>query len=208
VDEARNLIVERFLAHKDLQYLFMVDSDMVFAPPTLERLAGRLVLGSIDMVGALCFCRGRPIVPSLFRNVIRITWKVSRTWPWIYRREWLGVQVEETHAWLAAHPEAQVERPTVLNPAPDDALRPADATGAACVLIPRDVFKVLRKPYFKRDRIKGGEDFYFFQNARHAGFKLWIDRSVIAFHGYGDQAIGPLDFIGSSAAYGLRDGMA
>lgn len=206
VDEARNMIVERFLAHDDLQFLWMLDSDMVFAPQTLERLAGRLDLGHVDMVGALCFCRYRPVVPSLFRDVTKKGWKRAKAWPYLYRREWLRVQVEETYQWLEAHPEAQAEAPVVLDPAPADAMVPADSTGGACVLIPRKVFETMRRPWFRRDDVKKGEDFFFFQKARHLGFKLWIDRSAIVFHSWGDQAIGPKDFIGNVAAWGLPNG--
>lgn len=196
VDEARNIIVERFLAHPDkLQWLWMLDSDAAFAATTLERLASRLEPGRVDMVSALCFCRYTPVVPSLFRGVTKRTLRWSRHWPFVYVREWLRIQIEETLAWLEAHPEAQVREATVLDPAPEDAMIPADSTGCHCVLFPRAVFEVVARPWFKRDGIKRGEDFFFMQRVRHAGFKLWVDRSAIVWHGYGDQGIGPLDFV-------------
>lgn len=206
VDEARNMIVDRFLAHPDhLQHLLMIDSDMKFAAATLERLAGRLKPGEVDIVSALCFCRYAPIVPSIFRGVTKRTVKWSKTWPWIYVREWLLVQIKETHAWLDAHPEAVVSEPTILDPVPADAMTPADATGAACVLFPRRAFEIVPRPWFKRDAAKRGEDFYFFQRARKAGLKLWVDRSAIVFHNYGDQALGPLDFMADMGVWQIAD---
>lgn len=206
VDEARNTIADRFLAHPDkLQWLWMLDSDAAFAALTLERLASRLQPGHIDMVSALCFCRYQPIVPSIFRGVTKRTLKWSRRWPFVYTREWLRIQVEETLAWLEAHPEAVVREPTVLDPAPTDAMVPADSTGAHCVLFPRSVFEVVSRPWFVREGRKKGEDFFFFQKARHAGFHLWVDRSVIVWHGYGDQGIGPLDFMGDMATWTVAD---
>lgn len=206
VDEARNMIVERFLAHPDqLQWLLMLDSDMRFAAGTLERLASRLQPGYVDIVSGLCFCRYAPIVPSLFRGVTKRTLKWSRAWPYVYVREWLRVQIEETVEWLNAHPEAQVMAPTILDPAPADAMVPADATGAACVLFPRRAFELVPRPWFKRDAAKRGEDFFFFQRARHVGLKLWVDRSVLVFHNYGDQALGPLDFLADMGVWQVAD---
>jgi len=57
----------------------------------------------------------------------------------------------------------------------------ARATGLACLLVKREVFEGLKRPWFiiKRDeedirRVREGEDFYFTSKATEAGFKLKI----------------------------------
>ena len=75
VDEARNEVVRKFLAHPEAEYLLFIDSDMVFHPHSLARLASRLDrmgnrLGQqVDMVAALTFTRCLPPVPTVFRGV-------------------------------------------------------------------------------------------------------------------------------------------
>ena len=204
VDEARNEIVKRFLAKEDLQYLLMMDSDMVAHPASLARLAQRLGQPGVDMVGALCFTRYRPPVPSLFAGVSRKQWRLQKEWPFLYRRDWLWVQIEETYNWLHMHPEAQAKDPIVLDPAPEDSMVIAHATGGAFCLFKRECFATISPPWFKRDDLKKGEDFHYFQRARRAGLKLWIDRSVIVHHMWGDQALGPLDFLAYQEQRGLR----
>jgi len=193
VDEARNQIVERFLAKPELEYLLMVDSDMVFAPQSLTRLAYRIEpeirLGcglddQVDMVAALTFTRYSPPCPTIFRGVDRVE----------NGHEYLYIQIEETLEWLEKWPAAQ-ECPTVLPGVPLDAMVRADATGCAFVLFSRRVFEAIPAPWFVRDGLKRGEDLYYFERARKAGFRLWVDRSVVVGHQWGEQFIGPQDFI-------------
>jgi len=191
VDEARNEVVRRFLAYPECEYLLFVDSDMVFHPYSLARLASRLDrvgnrLGQqADMVAALTFTRCLPPVPTIFRGVAGIE----------NGRERLYIQMDETLEWLEKYPAAQ-QCPTVLPGIPLDALVPADATGCAFVLISRYVFENIEPPWFVRDGLKRGEDVGFFAKARDAGFKLWIDRSVVVGHEWGGGAyIGPRDFM-------------
>jgi hypothetical protein len=191
VDEARNAMAEKFLSHPDAEYLLMVDSDMVFHPRSLERLVSRLDraganrLGQqVDMVGALAFTRCMPPVPTVFRDVAGVENSQER----------LYIQMDETLSWLKKHPAAQ-ECPTVLPGIPLDAMVPADATGCAFILYSRYVFEHIQPPWFVRDGLKRGEDFHFFQTARHRGFRLWIDRSVVVGHEHGDSFIGPKDFM-------------
>lgn len=65
----------------------------------------------------------------------------------------------------------------------------ADATGAGCLLIHRDVFdKITGEPAFRwfQHEFEGthmfGEDFTFCRRARSAGFQLYIDTAVKAGH--------------------------
>jgi hypothetical protein len=60
----RNLLVERFLRAPDLQWLCMIDSDMVVPPDTVQRL---LATGK-EIVGALSFERNPPYVLGAVRG--------------------------------------------------------------------------------------------------------------------------------------------
>ena len=62
-----------------------------------------------------------------------------------------------------------------------------DATGAGCLLINRKVFENIEKPYFLTPCNDEGfvistEDIYFFRKAIKAGFKVHVDRSIVAGH--------------------------
>lgn len=63
----RNGIVKKFLAYGDADWLWFVDTDMVFEPDTLERLLQYADPVEAPIVGGLCFAfdEGR-IVPTLY----------------------------------------------------------------------------------------------------------------------------------------------
>lgn len=52
---ARNLIVERFLAEQRAPWLWMLDTDMVFAADTLDRLVAAADSRTRPIMGALCY---------------------------------------------------------------------------------------------------------------------------------------------------------
>ena len=64
----------------------------------------------------------------------------------------------------------------------------ARATGASCLLVKREVFEKLKRPWFmikrKKDGVaaKEGEDFYFTSRATAAGFKLHIHTAYDVDH--------------------------
>jgi len=87
----------------------------------------------------------------------------------------------------------------LIEPRPDDALLEVKRTGMHCFLAHRDVFEAIEPPWFRYHEDRGvgnsGEDFYFCEKVREAGFPLYIDRSVIAGHSAGARSIGALDFV-------------
>lgn len=60
--------------------------------------------------------------------------------------------------------------------------------GASCLLVKREVFEKLEKPYFKfifnedGSSTRQGEDLYFCTKVKEAGFEIWADTSVICKH--------------------------
>lgn len=57
-----------------------------------------------------------------------------------------------------------------------------DATGAGCLLIHRNVFKQLRKPYFLDPPYSNSEDFYFCEKLKEKGIALYVDTDVVLTH--------------------------
>lgn len=186
VDEARDVIVRSSLERGN-EWLLLVDADMGFHPQSWARLVERTKQDkSIKMISGLCVTRYIPPVPTVFGEVTRIRED---------GREFLHVDIAETFEWLLNHPEAVEECPTVMDPSPADALVKKNGSGAAFLMVHRDVFEAVEGPWFVRDELKKGEDFYFFQNARKAGFQLWIDRSVLLGHEWAAQYAGVMDFL-------------
>lgn len=69
-----------------------------------------------------------------------------------------------------------------------------DACGGGCLLIKKEVFEKLKKPYFQyipkgEDTLRKGEDLYFCEKAKKAGFKIYCDTSVKCGH-IGTKVVG------------------
>jgi hypothetical protein len=107
-------------------------------------------------------------------------------------------RLRETCQWFYQHEEAIKFGPQVLEPRPDDALYRVDFTSTGCTLIHRSVLEAMKDPWFVKDvgELKDqGEDRYFFENARAAGFDGYVDRSCIAGHMRTDVSTGVVDFM-------------
>lgn len=188
-DVARNLLVERCL-EGDWQWLWFVDADMCFKPETLVRLNSR----KKPLIAGLCFTRVLPPAPAAYRGITRYT---EEGWPY-YR-----VQFEEILEFLEARgAELKADEPAAILEDGPDALERYDASGGACLLIHRSVLEAIEPPWFQYtydDRMVG-EDFYFYLKAKEAGFQLWIDRTVIVGHAFGEQYIGGMTYAAYMAA--------
>jgi hypothetical protein len=196
VEQARNLLIERFL-QSPCRWLLFVDRDAVLHPMTVIRLMS----WNAPIVAALSFARTEPPTPTVYAGAQPA---VASDPPVIvagldlvgYRVNW-----EETRGWLLAHPELRSNDPVILAERPDDALAPVDFTGMHCTLIRRDVLERLRPgPWFERVHPIGGprgagEDYYFCRMAARAGFQTYVDRSVQAGHLAGDRSVGGLAFL-------------
>lgn len=69
----------------------------------------------------------------------------------------------------------------------EDKLIEVDACGAGILLIKREVFKKLKRPFFQyevygEETSRKGEDFYFCEKAKEAGFSIYCDTSVLCGH--------------------------
>jgi GT2 family glycosyltransferase len=76
-----------------------------------------------------------------------------------------------------------------------DSLIEIDSCGGGCLLIKAEVFKKLKRPYFQyvpkgENNPRKGEDFYFCEKAKEAGYKIFCDTSIICKH-IGKKYVGP-----------------
>jgi hypothetical protein len=190
VEQARNLLVERFLK-TPADWLLMVDRDAVLHPQT----ALRLMSWNEPIVAALAFTRNTPPMPTVFAEPS--PYDVAHGSQIVgYRVQW-----EETRTWVAAHVELHEDGAAMMDDRPDDALVRVDFTGMHCTLIRRDVLEGLCPgPWFERVHPIGGprgagEDYYFCRKAAEAGYATYVDRSVQAGHLAGERSIGGLAFL-------------
>jgi GT2 family glycosyltransferase len=182
-----NEAVRIFLDDTTDDWLLSWHSDVVGDPQTLMRLLS----WEKPLVSALVFMRTSPVTPHL----------------WEHHDNDGGQKyaqiIKDTRRWVYAHPEHIKEfGPFVMNPRPDDALAgPIAFTSTSCMLMHRDALEGMRKSvndiWFKwDDDIRGGgEDRFFCENARAAGFPAYVDRSCIVGHLAGDIPTGLADFI-------------
>lgn len=57
-----------------------------------------------------------------------------------------------------------------------------DATGAGALLIHRDVFKKIRKPFFYDPPYSNSEDFYFCEKLKAKGIPVYVDTNIVLSH--------------------------
>lgn len=179
VDVARNELVEAFLKMPEtFTHLLLVDSDAMLHPQTLLRLLS----WDVPIVGALAFTRYGPCYPTVYRGE-------NVTTPGSFQ-----VRMTEVHEYVNMHRELMSSKPVVLEPRPPDALYEVDRTGCHCVLIRRDVLEKMPAPWFVAELMKRNrEDFYFYEQAQKAGYRVYVDMSCMAAHLYGDRPLAAMD---------------
>lgn len=184
VAEARSQIIDAFLKLDDsVQWLLMIDSDMTFEGDALCQLLGHAYGGrikenpnnpDIHVIGGLCFAGGR-----------------TRMFPTIYEAET-----------RVAHDGSEQVVPNPVLDYPRNKLVKVLATGAAFLLVHRDVLKRMRQPFpngygttpsgepnpypwFVEGTGKGvqfGEDIAFCMRANALGYEVYVHTGVKIGH--------------------------
>lgn len=142
-----NGLVRAMLSKPDAEWLWILGDDHVFAPSLLGKLLGR----DVDIVAPLCLTRNPPYKPVLFAG-------------------WADPAAGGVSSFL--------RRRVDLNDHPDGGLIPVHSAGTAGMVVRREVFEALDDPWFEQGRISSteiGEDVYFCDKARAAGFALHGD---------------------------------
>lgn len=154
IDDARNMLTEAFLK-SSTEWLFWMDSDMVFPPDTLVKLFDAAEKKEAKMVTGVYYQR------------------LGMNYPCIWTR---GEQTEGGQITGEGDPRSKYNKYlssfAIVHP---DKKEPFEvhSAGFGCVLIHRTVFEVMDRPWFTFIHGMCSEDFYFFVNAKELGFKLW-----------------------------------
>lgn len=173
VAAGRNEIARYFL-DQDADWLFMVDSDMGFAPDTVDRLIESAMTNDVQILGALCFAQ--KVDPDLQQNDLYST--RYRIQPTLYR-----------YAEVVSTGERGFQSITKYR---RDAFQPVAATGAACLLVHREALEAIGPEPFMpiTDPAGGGngtprtfsEDLSFCIRAQAAGLTMGVDASIKTTH--------------------------
>lgn len=177
----RNDIARDFLDRTKSNWLLFVDSDMGFAPDTLERLLKSANRWERPVVGALCFgLRREGQDPDTLAERFR-------TFPTVY-------------VWREYPDRVGFE---VVADYPRDELALVSATGAACVLIHRRVLETIRERdgdnWFSPVTHPIGpttfsEDMSFCVRVAAADFPMYVDTSIKTCHDKGGVFLDELAF--------------
>ena len=162
---ARNAAVCEFLS-SDVPWLWMVDTDMGFAPDTVDRLVAAADPAKRPVVGGLCLAQ-REAGPDGMGG-----W---RTEPVATIYDWAGGGEDN---WLR-----------VRRDYPPDGLVACDGTGAACLLIHRDALGKVQADYGQHwfDRLDAkdgtmGEDLSFCMRLGGVGVPIHVHTGIRTTH--------------------------
>jgi cellulose synthase/poly-beta-1,6-N-acetylglucosamine synthase-like glycosyltransferase len=188
IDAGRNHVVRRFLQHQQFEYLLMHDSDATWHPEAVDRLAER----GLPVVTAVIFKREYPSVPTVGRFAsIGPAGETYYSFGQTINRIVERVRRERE----AGKIPTDFANEQVFDRAPDD-LEEIDGAGAHFMLIRRDVLEKIGAPWFECTAPGAGEDFDFCRKVQRAGFKLYVDYSVMTGHVVGPgMEIGAKQFL-------------
>ena len=123
--DARNKVVKAFLKEHQAEWMFWIDTDMGFAPDTVDRLLAVADPDQRPVVGGLCFTQREETSDGMGG------WRCRAT-PTVF--DWTDLE------------DGQMGFSVRWNYQPDTLTRVA-GTGAACVLIHRSVFEKIQAEY-------------------------------------------------------------
>lgn len=171
IASGRNFLARTTLDEADAEWLFMVDSDMGFAPDTLERLIAAADPVERPVVGALCFAAKTDGRSSFYGVRYRPT-------PTIY-------DFHEDDDKVGFIPRLAYQR---------DVLLECSGTGGACILIHRNALEAIRARFgdvwftpitHPKGPTEFSEDLSFCVRLAACNIPLFIDTSVKTTHDKG-----------------------
>jgi len=152
---ARNTLIDRFLndpMYKDMTHVFFLDADTCPFNPYALRVLRGLDKDVISMV-----------TPTFWEDEKKFRWNVK-----VDDGSTLGRALE-------------------IDELPNKLFK-CHAVGGSAILVRRNVLEKLEKPYMKTTwneditNFQQGEDYYFCQKIKEAGFDLWVDPEIVCKH--------------------------
>jgi hypothetical protein len=164
IDSIRNWIVQQALSD-DCDYLLMLDTDQTFSSNMVEKLWDSFwAVPKHRFVGKDNYVDINP--PGA------ISGKIYRRYP-PYDPIMLFVDEDNKTE------KIKYKRPT-YEQQHEEGLLEVDATGTGCIMYNCEVFDEIPYPWFEQKAYEGGpgEDVYFCQKLKAAGYSIWVHRSV------------------------------
>src|SRR6266487_1246321 len=183
--EARNKAIIEFLAESRADWLWWIDTDMGFAPDTVDRLFEAADPVERPMIGALCFTQREADMDGMGG------WRCKAT-PTIF--DWAKVNIWDTKTVDGETKREKVGEQqgfAVKWDYPANTLVQCAGTGAACILIHRSVFERIEEKFGQvwYDRLPNistnqliSEDLSFCIRAGTVGFPLFVHTGVRTTH--------------------------
>jgi GT2 family glycosyltransferase len=162
----RNKVAAEFLDSTECEWLFMVDSDMGFAPNAVDALVESADPDDRPVVGGLCFALRRDGAGEFYGQKYVVV-------PTVY--EFIDTGSEVGFRSVVDYPR--------------DSLVRADGTGAACILIHRTALEKIRSAVGDHwfDNVTHGgatysEDLSFCLRLTAVGIPVWVNTAVRTTH--------------------------
>lgn len=165
---ARNWLSAGFLEDTDCEWAFWADSDMTFEPRTITVMMKWAAKLKAKMLTGVYYQRMGKHGPTIWRKQLKGEGgHVLRESP-------------DDYGHFPVYPGVSEPDGTV-KVCPGGAPFRVDVAGFGCVLVHRDVFSDLKRPYFKfnfyedskGNQKESSEDYHFFVEAKKAGHALW-----------------------------------
>ncbi len=163
VDDARNGLAEAFLA-SPTEWIFWMDSDMLFPPETLIELIKVAEEKEAKFVTGVYYQRKGNNLPCLWtRGAPLVNGSLSA----------VGSVKAEYNKYVGAFtfPHPSKKEPFEVH-----------AAGFGCILVHRALFEKMDRPWFKFLPGTCSEDFYFCVNAKELGYRLWAVPGPVLGH--------------------------
>lgn len=173
VAAGRNEIASHFLRHTDAEWLWMVDTDMGFAPDTVDRMIESAEANSVPVLGALCFAQ--KLDPDVRQGDLHAArYRIAPT---------LYAYLERSNGERGFQSITKYQR---------NAFQKVAGTGAACLLIHREALTVVGADPFMpvTDPEAGGngtprtfsEDLSFCIRVQSAGMEIGVNTAIKTTH--------------------------
>ncbi len=163
VDDARNGLAEAFLA-SPTEWMFWMDSDMLFPPETLIELIKVAEEKEAKFVTGVYYQRKGNNMPCL----------------WTRGAELSNGELSAMGS-IKAQQNKYVGAFTFPHPDKKDPFK-IHAAGFGCILVHRSIFEKMDRPWFKFLPGTCSEDFYFCVNAKELGYDLWAVPGPVLGH--------------------------